>query len=135
MKDNKQLIWYEEVHCKIHWNYTSLLKDDFEIIKVSELKSEIRYCYGSNQYIMSFIEVMKNRVIRLLPNLSDVEIIIGVFDRNNILHRLIIGAYYLINNMLKREIHKKNFYKTIITIIKYKGEIVFMGEISFDGIE
>ena len=79
--------------------------------------------------------MMKHRVIRLLPNLNEVKIIIGVFDRNNILHRLMIGAYHLINNILKREINRKNFYKTIITIIKYEGEVVFMGDISFDGIE
>ena len=131
----KQLIYYENVHCKLHWKYTSLLKDDFEDIKVSDLKREICYCYGSTQYIMGFIEMMKHRVIRLLPNLNEVKIIIGVFDRNNILHRLMIGAYHLINNILKREINRKNFYKTIITIIKYEGEVVFMGDISFDGIE
>ena len=111
------------------------VKDDFEDIKISDLEKEIGYCYGSTQYIMSFIEMMKHRVIRLLPNLGDVTIMIGVFDRNNILHSLMIGAYNLINNILKREIYRKNFYKTIITIIKYKGEIVFIGDISFDGIE
>ena len=131
----KQLICYEQVHCKIHWKYTSLLKDNFEDIKISDLEKEIGYCYGSTQYIMSFIEMMKHRVIRLLPNLGDVNIMIGAFDRNNILHRLMIGAYNLINNILKRENYRKNFYKTIITIIKYKDEIVFIGNISFDGIE
>lgn len=131
----KQLIHYENIHCKLHWKYTSLLNDDFEIIKINDLKREICYCYGSKQYIMGFIEMMKHRVIRLLPNLNEVKIIIGVFDRNNIFHRLMIGAYHLINNMLKKNIQKINFYKTIITVIKYQGNIVFMGSISFDGIE
>lgn len=135
MKGNKQLICYEEIRFKIHWKYTSLLKDDFEDIKVSDIQREIGYCYGSNQYIMGFIEMIKHRVIRLLPNLNEVKIILGVFDKNNILHRLMIGAYHLICNMLKKELHIKNFYKSIITIIKYKGELVFMGNISFDGIE
>jgi hypothetical protein len=60
---------------------------------------------------------------------------IGVFDKNNILHRLMVGAYYTICNILKTNVKKKNFYKTIFTIIEYKGNIVFMGDISFDGIE
>jgi len=128
---NKQLIHYEQ----LHWKYTTSLKDDFEDIKVIDLQREIGYCYGSNQYIMGFIEMMKDRIIRLLPNLREVEIILGVYDRNNILHRLMVGTYYLICKILKRQINEKNFYKTIITIIKYKGEIVFMGNINFDGID
>lgn len=131
---NKKLIYYEQNFCKLHWKYTSALCDDCELIKITDLKREIKCCYGSTQYIMSFIEVLKERIIRFLPELNKVKIILGVFDKDNMFHRLIIGAYYLINNMLKKEISKKKFYKTIITIITYKGEIVFMGDISFDGI-
>lgn len=134
MKDNK-LIYYEQSSCKVHWKYKSILKNDFEDIKVTDIDREIGYCYGSTQYIMAFIEMMKHRVIRFLPELKNVKFILGVFDKNNILHRLMIGAYYLICNMLKREIQIKNFYKSICTIIEYKGEIVFMGNLSFDGID
>lgn len=132
---NKQLICYESIHCKIHWKYTTLLKDDFEDIKVSDIKRELGYCYNSNQYIMRFIETMKHRVIRFLPELKNVKIMLGVFDKNNLLHRLMIGAYYVICNILKREVQIKNIYKSIFTIIEYKGEVVFMGNLSFDGID
>jgi hypothetical protein len=67
---------------------------------------------------MAFIETLKERVIRYLPELNEVKIILGVFDKNNMFHRLVIGAYYLISKMLNRE-NKKNFYKTII------GDICF----------
>jgi hypothetical protein len=84
---------------------------------------------------MRFIEILKDRVIRILPNLNEVKIMIGVFDKNNILHRLIVGAYYVICNILKRDVKRKNFYKSIITIIEYEGNVVFMGDINFDGIK
>lgn len=130
----KQLIHYEAIRCKVHWKYV-MLKNDFEDIKITELEREVGHCYGSKQYIMRFIEMLKHRIIRLLPDLSEVKIMLGVFDKNNMFHRLMVGAYYLISNILKREIGRKNFYKTIITIIKYKGEVVFIGDISFDGID
>lgn len=133
MEDNN-LIHYEHIHSKIKWKYSTKL-NDFEDIKISDLNREIGYCYGSNQYIMRFIEVLKDKVIRNLPELNEVKIILGIFDKNNILHRLMVEIYYLINDILKRANIKKNFYKTIFTIIKYKGEVVFIGDISFDGIE
>jgi len=131
----KKLICYQQIHYMLNWKYKSYLKDDFEIIKVSDIEREIDYCYDSTQYIMRFIEMLKDRVIRLLHNLNEVEMMIGVFDKNNILHRLMVGAYYVICNILKTDVKSKNFYKTIFTIIKYEGKVVFMGNISFDGIE
>jgi hypothetical protein len=131
----KKLICYEEIHCALNWKYTSFLKNDFEIIKVADLVREINYCNDSTQYIMRFIEILKDKVIRLLPNLNEVKIMIGVFDKNNILHRLMVGAYYVICNILKRDLKRKNFYKTIITIVEYEGHVVFMGDINFDGIK
>jgi len=134
MPGNK-LICYEEIRYKLSWKYTSLLKDDFVIINTSDIEREINYCNDSTGYIMRFIEMLKHRVIRLLPNLNKVKISIGVFDKDNVLHRLMVGAYYVISNILKRDVIKKNFYKTIFTIIEYEGNIVFMGSISFDGIK
>ena len=131
----KKLICYEEIHYKLNWKYKSLLKDDYVIINVTDIEREINYCYDSTQYIMTFIDMLKHRVIRLLPDLNKVKIMIGVFDKDNILHRLIVGAYYVICNILRRDVKKKSFYKTIFTIIEYEGEIVFMGDISFDGIK
>jgi hypothetical protein len=131
----KKLICYEHVHYKLSWKYTSFLNNDFEIINVSDIEREINYCNDSTQYIMSFIDMLKHRVIRLLPDLNKVKIMIGVFDKDNVLHRLMIGAYYVICNILKRDVKKKSFYKTIFTIIEYNGDIVFMGNISFDGMK
>jgi len=131
----KKLICYQQTHYVLNWKYKSFLKDDFEIINVSDIEREINYCYGSTEYIMRFIEMLKDRVIRLLPNLNEVKIMIGIFDKNNILHRLMVGAYYVICNIIKSNVKRKSFYKTIFTIIEYEGHIVFMGDISFDNIK
>jgi hypothetical protein len=131
---SEKIICYENTYYKLNWKYKSLLKDDFEIINITDIEIEKNYCYNSTQYIMRFIEMLKHRVIRLLPNLNKVKIIIGLFDKNNIIHRLIVGAYCLICNILKKESKIKNFYKTIFTVIEYEGRVVFMGDISFDNI-
>jgi len=135
MNNKQQLICYQQIHCKIQWKYSSTLKDDFEDIKVSDLQKEIGYCYGSTQYIMRFIEMLKHRVIRVLPELNNVKIILSLFDKNKLLHRLMVGTIHLINKMLNQENKIKNYYKIIFTTIKYKDEVVFMGIISFNGID
>ena len=70
-----------------------------------------------------------------MPDLQKVNITIGIFDKENVLHRLLVGAYFMICNILQREIHQKNFYKSIFTIVKYENKIVFMGDLNFDGVE
>lgn len=131
----KQLIYYEYVHCKLDWKYKSFLKDDYEIIHVSDIQREINYCSNSTQYIMRFIEIMKDRVIRLLPDLHKVKITLSIFDKDNVLHRLIIGTYYIICKMLRRDSKINIVYKTVFTTIEYEGTVVFTGHISFDGIK
>lgn len=133
--DDKNLIYYENIHSKIHWRYTSILKDDCELINVTDITREIGYCYGSDQYIMRFIEILKDRIIRYLPELDKVQIILGIFDKNKMLHRLMVGVLHLINKILKRGLNEKKLYKSILTIIKYKNEVVFIGDLCFDGID
>jgi hypothetical protein len=131
---DKQLINYQSVHCKIKWKYTTTLQDGFEIIKLTDIVKEDGYCYGTDQYIKNFIEIMKERVIRNLPKLEKVKIFLGVFDKNNLFHRIAITVYHMMAKILKRQEKKINFYKSIIVIIKYEDEEVFMGSLSFDGL-
>lgn len=130
--DSKQLIWYEQIHVKISYKYQIYPNDDFDpkSIQLSNIENYIDYCYGSDQYIMRFIEMLKDRVIRHLPELSDVEIMLGIFDSNNMLHRLIVFTYNQIAKILKKT-PIKNIFKSIFTVIKYKNKVVFIGNISF----
>lgn len=134
---SKQLIWYEHTHAKVSWNHKIFANNDFDAssIKVSNIDNYINYCYGSDQYIMAFIEMLKERIIRYLPELNKVKIILGVFNKNKLLHRLVIGTYELICDILGRKFIKKNFYKSIITIIEYNSKVIFIGNINFNGID
>lgn len=134
MSDHKEIIYYESLHSKVHWKYKSWLEDDFEIIKLEDIWREENYCYGVDQYIKQFIEVIKERVIRYLPELEKVNIILGTLDKNNLLHRLIISVTEMINQMLKLKSRKIDYYKSVFVIIKYDGKNMFMGNLSFDGL-
>jgi len=133
MSNHKQIIYYESLHSKVHWKYKSLLEDDFEIIKLEDIWREENYCYGVDQYIKQFIEVIKERVIRYLPELKKVDILLATFDKNNLLHYLIISVTEMINKILNLKDRKINYYKSVFVIIKYDGINVFIGDLNFEG--
>lgn len=130
---SKQLIYYESLQCKVKFKYKTILQDDFDIIDLKDIERENRYCFGSEQYIKNFIEFMKEKVIKKFPQLNKVKIILGVFDKNNIWHRFMITTVQLLHKILKIE-RKINFYKSIFVIIKYENEVVFIGDLNFEGI-
>ena len=127
-------ICYETVRCKLKWKYKSFLNNDFEIINVIDVEREMNYCSNSTQYIKAFINMLKHKVIRLLPDLNKVKISIAIFDKKNVLHRLMVGAYWIICDILKRPVKRNSIYKSIFTIVEYEGAVIFMGELNFDGI-
>jgi predicted transcriptional regulator len=131
---SKQVIYYENLHCKVNFKYKTVLQDDFEVTDLKDIEREYNYCIGSDQYIKNFIEVMKERVIKKLPKLNKVKIILGIIDNNNIWHRLIITTVQMLHKILKIE-RKIDFYKSVFVIIKYENDIVFMGDLNFEGIE
>lgn len=130
---SKQLIYYENLHCRVNFKWKTVLKDDFEIIDLKDIKRERSHCYGEQQYIKNFIEVMKERVIRKLPELNKVKIMLGVFDKNKVMHRFMIATFQMLCKILKIE-RKINLYKSIIVIIEYEGQTVFTGNLNFDGL-
>ena len=111
-----------------------MLEDDFEIIKLEDVWREENYCYGVDQYIKQFIGVMKERVIRYLPELEKVNVVLLILDRNNLLHRLMISVTEMIKQMLNLKARKIDHYKSVFVIIKYEGKNVFMGSLNFQGL-
>lgn len=134
MSNHKQIIYYESLHSKVNWKYKSWLEDDFEIIKLEDIWRKENYCYGVDQYIKQFIEVMKERIIRYLPELKKVHVILATLDRNNLLHRLIISVSEMMVKMLNLKPRKIDYYKSVFIIIKYDGKNVFMGNLNFEGL-
>jgi hypothetical protein len=130
---SKQLIYYEKIHCQVNFKYKTVLKDDIDIIDLKDIEREREYCYGEEQYIKRFIEVLKERVIKKLPELNKVKIMLGLLDKNNMWHRLIVNTVQMLYQILKID-RKTNFYKSIIVLIEYNDQIVFTGDLNFDGI-
>jgi hypothetical protein len=130
---SKQLIHYESLHCKVNFKYTSYLKDDFEINGIEDIERNLSFCYGGEQYIKSFIDSLKDKVIKYLPQLNKVNFILAIFDKNNVMHRFIIATSEILRKMLGIE-RKINYYKSIFVIIEYDNKIVFTGNLNFEGI-
>jgi hypothetical protein len=130
---SNRLIFYENIHYKVNFEYKTILKEDFNIIDLKDIEREKKYCYGEEQYIKNFIEVMKEKVIKKLPKLNNVKIMIGVFDKNNIWHRFMVTTLQILYQILKLD-KKNNFYKSIFVIIEYENKIVFTGNLDFDGL-
>jgi hypothetical protein len=131
---DKEIIYYEHLHCKVHWKYTSSFQYGFEIVRLEDILREENYCYGVDQYIKRFIDVLKERVIKYLPELKKVHVILHTMDKNNLLHRLVISVTERIVKMLNLKERKCDYYKSIFVIIKYEGKNVFMGHLNFDGL-
>ena len=127
------LICYENTRCKVKFRFKTWLQDDFEIFDLTEIEREKHYCYGRDQYIKNFIGVMKERVIRYLPCLHKVDIKLGILDKNNMWHRFIIATVEMLNHILKIE-RKMNYYKSIFVVIHYENNIVFTGNLNFEGL-
>jgi hypothetical protein len=59
---------------------------------------------------------------------------LATFDKNNIIHKIMIVITNMMRNLLKMK-EKINFYKSIIVIIEYEDQIVFMGDLNFTGLD
>jgi hypothetical protein len=98
------------------------------------LEKEIIYCKNDVDYIRTFIEHIKDKVIKKCKNLNSVNIILCIFDKNNIIHRLMVVITNMMINLLKIK-GKKDFYKSIIVFVEYEGQQVFMGDLNFTGLD
>jgi hypothetical protein len=104
--------------------------DDINVDNISDIEREVCECIGTDQYIHGFIRVMKDRVIRQLPNLYGMRILLAVFDKNNLWHRIMITTVQTLYSMLSIN-RKINLYKTIFVLIKYDDKVIFTGNLSF----
>ena len=122
----------KRVSCNFQYNM-SFFKNDIneDDIKLDNLEKEIIYCKNDVDYIKGFIEHIKERVIKKCKNLSSVKIMLATFDKNNILHKIIIAIATMMKNFLQIK-EKVNYYKSIMVIIEYEGQEVFMGGLNFN---
>lgn len=127
-------MYVEHLSSKIRWEYTSELEEGFKISSIEDVKRELIYCKNEEQYIKSFIDFIKENIIRQFSDLNKIQIKLSILDDNNIIHNIIIKVYHTMTKLLNLKITNINFYKSIFVIIYYEGKNVFMGSISFEGI-
>jgi hypothetical protein len=120
--------------CNFRYNI-SVFKNVFNEhdIKVDNIEKEIIYCRNEVDYIKGFIDHIKERVIKKCKNLSSVKIMLATFDKNNLMHKIMIAIANMMTKLLQiRE--KVNIYESIIVIIEYEGQTAFIGELNFTGL-
>jgi uncharacterized protein (DUF927 family) len=103
-------------------------------IILDNLEKEIIYCKNDVDYIKGFIDHIKERVIKKCKNLSSVKIMLATFDKNNIIHKIMVVIANMMKNLLKIK-EKVNIYKSIFVVIEYEGQTVFMGDLNFTGLD
>jgi len=121
--------------CNVQYNRSffnyEINEDD---IKLDNLEKEILFCKNEVDYIKGFIEYMKEKVIKKCKNLNSVKIMLATFDKNNMIHKMII----VITTMMKKLLQIKeqiNYYESILVLIEYEGQIVFTGNLNFTGLD
>jgi hypothetical protein len=127
--------YVKRASCNVRYNM-SFFKNDIneDDIKLDNLEKEIIYCKNDVDYIRGFIEHIKERVIKKCKNLSSVKIMLATFDKNNLMHKIII----VISNMMKKLLQikeKVNIYESIFVVIEYENQIIFTGGLNFTGLD
>lgn len=130
---DKELIRFRSIKYKIKY-YKNIYKNTYLISDIASIKYIDDYCYGSEQYIKKYIEYLKDNIIKPLPKLDKMKMYLSVFDKNNIIHRLLVDSFVMVCKILKMNCNN-NLYKTIIVTIYYENENIFIGGINFEGIK
>ena len=119
------------VDCEVYYK-PGIFDHDVERLEIKH--NETRRFKSVDDYIKGFIDDMKHNVIKRLPNLSLVEIHMGIFDKGNIIHRLIVTVANMLQDILKYK-NRICFKKSVFVMITYEGKIVFTGNLSFSGLK
>ena len=126
--ESKQLIFYQTLYSEFNLNKRNLLVD-----KIKNYQRETDSCYGSDNYIKSYIRDLKEKVIRKLPELNKVIIELAIFDKENIYHQIVVNVCNMVLTLLQIN-EKLTFRKSVYVCIKYENNIVHVSALSFEGI-
>jgi len=131
----KKGFYAKRASCNIRYNQSffenEMNEDDIEI---NNLEKEIFYCKNDVDYIRCFIENIKDKVIKKCKNLGAVKIILATFDKDNIMHKMMVVIANMVWSLLKIK-EKVNLYKSIIVFVEYEGVTVFIGDLNFTGLD
>ena len=138
LKNNKVInnnmkvgIIIERIKCKFNY-YKSL--SEYHILGLSDIKKEIMYFKNTDTYIKSIIDYIKHDVIKHFKNLNSIQVSLHIFDKNNIIHTMMIKIANMLKKLSKYDGYK-SFYKTVIVCVEYEDNIVFLGGVDFTGLD
>lgn len=119
-----------ELGCNVHATPGSY---DYYVNKIKNPIMKQYYFKTSDEYFKYIIDKLKDGILRTIPDLQFVNIQIHAFDKNNMLHRLIITVKNILHGLftLREQIHLR---KMAYIVIKYKNIPIFLGGTCFDGI-
>ena len=123
-------ICYRHVKSKVTYKFGFL---EHDLMKVEDLHNEICYCKNTVEYIKRFVEFIKENVVRKYKYLYGITFTVETFDKNNILHRLIVNVVDLLKELLRIK-HEINLYESVVVNVYYGNKHVFMGQINFTGL-
>uniref|UniRef100_A0A6C0BEB8 Uncharacterized protein n=1 Tax=viral metagenome TaxID=1070528 RepID=A0A6C0BEB8_9ZZZZ len=120
--------------CNFNYN-KSFFKNDIDKsdIRLNNIQKEILYCKSDVDYIRAFIDYIKETVIKKCQKLKSVKIILSTFDKNNLIHKIIIVVTNMVKDLLKIK-EKINHYKSIFVVVEYEDKAIFVGDLNFTGL-
>lgn len=131
--DNNRSEGFHILSIKCKFNYYKGLSE-YHILGLSDIKREIRYFKNTDSYIKSIIDYIKHNVIKHFKNLNSIQVSLHIFDKNNIIHTMMIKIANMLKKLSKYDDYK-SFYKTVIVCVEYENNIVFLGGIDFTGLD
>ena len=91
--------------------------------QVHNLKHKRMFFKTEKAYLYYYINYLKENILMKLPELRKAKIYIKLFDKNNLIHQLIVSVNEFIQNALKLTYSDKN----IFIYVQYGNEIKFIG--------
>jgi hypothetical protein len=123
--------YIQELGCKVY--SSSGFFSEYSVDKIENPIEKTYYFKTADEYFKHIIERIKDDVLKKIPDLSSVSIHIHAFDQTNIMHRLIITAANIMQDMLNIR-RKISVSKLACIVITYKNVPIFISGASLKGL-
>jgi len=123
--------YIQELVCNVY--SSSGFFSEYSVDKIENPIEKTYYFKTADEYFKHIIERIKDDVLKKIPDLSSVSIHIHAFDQTNIMHRLIITAANIMQDMLNIR-RKISLSKLACIVITYKNVPIFISGASLKGL-
>lgn len=119
--------------CDVEYEIYNYIWDKYYSIKMMKnFQKQIINCKTVNQFLNMVINYIKDEIIRQYPCFEKFKIEISSVNYENIYHRIMVSINEIM--ALKLNIHEINYNKSLVIIIWYETELVFITSVNFDKI-